>query len=627
MSSKRLDIKDLLSLPLRWAEPASTEGWIPGWGRLPLTSVFVSLGVWVLSLGYSRARNGLDGGMSLFWVGIIAVYLPIVIRFVAKDLKRHEAVGMIFLLSLSTFLFSYLRSPLLFRGFDEFLHWRTAYDILQTGRLFTYNSLLPVSPLYPGLENATIALASLSGLSIITSGFVVLGVSRLVMLLSLYLIFERISKSAQVAGIATMIYTGSSTFLFFDSQYGYESVALPLAALSVYMLLRRTASYGRTYWAWTLLIAAVLFSIVSTHHVTSYLLIAFLVLWTCTDLYLQWLGWEGTDPFPLTAWLTFLTLLWVGTVGRITLEYLSPIISGAYDSLINLLTGQSATRRLFENSAGQAAVIIERIFALSSVAILGIGLLAGLWQWWLRYRRNSIAFAFAIAALVYPALPLMRLSAGSWEVSNRLSGFVYVALSFVAAIGMLEFPMPRWSRFRSWIIAPSVILIFVGGVVAGSAPQTRLPSPYLPAAESRSIDEEALKAAEWARKVLGPNNRMAADRTMTTLMGAYGDQRMVVNLSDGVSISGLFLHYSITDSDRGIIKQAQIRYLVVDRRISTALPILGYYFEKWEQLIFQYVPPVNISALEKFDTTSNASRIYDSGSVIIYDIGALDNAP
>ncbi|MBI3739651.1 MAG: hypothetical protein HY258_11440 [Chloroflexi bacterium] len=346
MLFKRLDLKAFLSFPLRWAEPASTEGWIPGWGRLPLTAVFASLGVWVLSIGYSRARNGLDGGMLLFWVGMIAVYFPIAIRFVAKDLRRHEAVGMIILLSLSTFLFSYLRSPLLFRGFDEFLHWRTAYDILQTDHLFTYNSLLPVSPLYPGLENATVALASLSGLSIISSGFIVLGVSRLIMLLGLYLIVERITKSAQVAGIAAMIYTGSSTFLFFDTQYGYESLALPLAALAVYMLLRRAASYGRTYWAWTLLIAAVLFSIVPTHHVTSYLLIAFLVLWTCTDLYVQWLGWEGADPFALAAWLTFLSLLWIGTIGRITLEYLSPILSGAYDSLVGLLTGQSAARHL-----------------------------------------------------------------------------------------------------------------------------------------------------------------------------------------------------------------------------------------------------------------------------------------
>ncbi|MBI3739650.1 MAG: hypothetical protein HY258_11435 [Chloroflexi bacterium] len=209
-----------------------------------------------------------------------------------------------------------------------------------------------------------------------------------------------------------------------------------------------------------------------------------------------------------------------------------------------------------------------------------------------------------------------------------MSGFIYVALAFIVAIGMMEFPLPpRGLQIRPWIVAPCIILIFVGGVVAGSSPQTRLPSPYLPAAESRSIDEEATMAAEWSRKILGPNNRMVGDRTMTTLMGAYGTQRMVLNLSDDVSISGLFLRYKVTDSDREIIKKAQIRYLVIDRRISTVLPILGYYFEKWEQLIVQYVPPVNISALEKYDTTKDVSTIYDSGNVVIYDIGALGNAP
>jgi hypothetical protein len=625
---KRFDITRLLNFPLRWTDTSLGDARIPGWGKLPFIAVSTSAGVWVLAIAYNQSRSGLDGGMTLFWLSAAIMYLPIAARFVSRDVRRQEAIGMVFILSICTFLFNYLRSPTLFRGFDEFLHWRTAYDILQTHHLFTFNSLLPVSPLYPGLESAAAALSSLSGLSIINAGYIVLLASRIIMLLSLYLIFERITKSPQAAGIATMVYTGSSTFLFFDMGFGYESMALPLAAMSIYMLLRRSISYGRTYWAWTVLVAVVLFAIVPTHHATSYALVAFLVLWTCADLYIQWQGFEGTDPFSMAAWLMLLSLIWVSSIARITLEYLSPIIGGAYDSLAGLLTGQSSARHLFENSAGQSAASIERWLAYGSVLVLGIGLMFGLWQWWLGYRRNSIAIAFAIGAMIYPVLPLMRLSAGAWEVSNRLSGFIFIALGYIVALGMTEFPLPpRWFRVRQVAVVVCMLIIFMGGIVAGSSPQTRLPSPYLPAAEERSVDNQGVMAAEWARNVLGSNNRMVGDRTETTLMGSYGAQRMIVNLSDGVSVSGLFLRYSVSDNDRAIISNANIRYMVIDKRISTVLPILGYYFEKWEQLIVQYVPPVNSSALEKYDHTKNVSRIFDSGDIVIYDIGALGNAP
>ncbi len=628
MAGKRFNLKDTINYPLRWLEPPAREGILPGWGQLPLLAIVMSVGIWFVAAGYNQARLGLDGGMILFWIGLTVVYLPLAVRLISKDLRRHEALGLMLVLSICTSLVNYLRSPLLFRGFDEFLHWRTTYDILQYGHLFSANSLLPVSPVYPGLEIITSALSGLGGISIINSGFIVLGMARIVILVSMFLIFERVARSTQVAGIACLLYTGNSTFVFFDGQYGYESLALPLAALAVYMLLRRSASYGRTYWVWTILIAAVLAAIVPTHHLTSYLLIAFLVLWTCTDLYLQWLGWEGMDPFALAAWLTFLSLFWISTIGRLTLGYLSPIISGAYNSLIGLFTGQYAARALFVNSAGQGSALFERMVAITSVLILGVGLLVGLWQWWLGYRRNSIAMACALTALIFPVLPIMRLSSGAWEVSNRLAGFIYVALAFIVAIGMLQFPLPaRLTRLRQWIVIPGVVIVFLGGVISGSSPQTRLPSPYLPAAEERSIDSEGTQAAEWARDVLGPNNRMAADRTQTTIFGAYGTQRMVINLSDKVSISGLFLRYNVTSNDREIISEAKIHYLVVDRRITKVLPILGYYFESWEQLIVSYVPPVNISALEKFDHTKDASRIFDSGDIVIYDVGALGNAP
>jgi hypothetical protein len=170
-------------------------------------------------------------------------------------------------------------------------------------------------------------------------------------------------------------------------------------------------------------------------------------------------------------------------------------------------------------------------------------------------------------------------------------------------------------------------MIFLGGVVAGAAPLQRLPQPYRPAAQERSIDNESVVAADWARTRLGLDNRMAADRTLTTIFGSYGVQRMLNNLSDQISISGIFLNVDIIPEDWNLIQTTQLQYLVVDKRISQVLPTLGYYFESWEQLDVPFAQPVNLSVLEKFDHYPSISRIYDSGDLVIYDLKGILDAP
>ena len=547
LSSFSLLVKRYLLIPLQWPDLFPAAERMPSWGQLPLTCLIASLGVWMISIGYILARDGnSNGGESLFWLGLAVIFIPVLVRFLSKDLGRREAIGMMFAIALCTYLIRYLGGPAFFTGFDEFLHWRTAYDILASKGLFTSNSLLPVSPFYPGLESVTTALVSLTGINIVQAGLAVIGVSRLMMILGLYLLFEQLTKSARTAGLAALIYTGSSTFLYFDAQYGYETLALPLAIAVIYMLVRRISVHRQSYWIWTILTALVIFAIVPTYHATSYALAGFLLLWTCTDLLAQWQGRAAYNPFGFAAWLIFLCLIWLAFVATITIQYLSPIVGGAYQSVYSLVTGHSAVRHLFVNSAGQGSAVYERFFAFGSVLLLLFLIPFGLWQWWLRYRAQSIAIALAIAVLFYPALPAMRLVSGAWDLSNRMSGFFFIAVAYIVALGMIELPLPsRLSGIRKGVVCASVFIIFAGGIASGSSPVTRLPSPYAPAAEERSIDQEGIQAANWAQTVLGPNNRMAGDRTDTILMGAYGTQSMITD----VSISGLFLRDTVTPAD------------------------------------------------------------------------------
>ena len=64
------------------------------------------------------------------------------------------------------------------------------------------------------------------------SALIVIGVARLIMMLALFLLFERLSGSSRVAGLAALVYCASPNFLFWSSQYSYQSLALPLAVLT-----------------------------------------------------------------------------------------------------------------------------------------------------------------------------------------------------------------------------------------------------------------------------------------------------------------------------------------------------------------------------------------------------------
>lgn len=83
----------------------------------------------------------------------------------------------------------------------------------------------------------------------------------------------------------------------------------------------------------------------------------------------------------------------------------------------------------------------------------------------------------------------------------------------------------------------------------------------------------------------------------------------------------------ITDPNFGrvqlqIIQNRGLRYVVVDRRLSTDLPLVGVYFEKSEELAYAHEEPLEPGSLEKFDDVAGVDRIYDNGDIRIYDVGA-----
>jgi hypothetical protein len=121
---------------------------------------------------------------------------------------------------------------------------------------------------------------------------------------------------------------------------------------------------------------------------------------------------------------------------------------------------------------------------------------------------------------------------------------------------------------------------------------------------------------------LGPGNRVTADRSNRLALGSVGDQRVVFDARDPLALWPLYAAPTIDGVAADTIREGNIRYVLVDRRLSTALPMIGYYFDQQEQLA-GHKTPIPAEALAKFDLDARLDRIYDSGDLQIYDVGRL----
>jgi hypothetical protein len=60
--------------------------------------------------------------------------------------------------------------------------------------------------------------------------------------------------------------------------------------------------------------------------------------------------------------------------------------------------------------------------------------------------------------------------------------------------------------------------------------------------------------------------------------------------------------------------------LVVDYRLTRSLPWLGIYYDNGEPGAYAHRRPIPTAAFAKFDRMQGASRVFDSGNIVIFDI-------
>ena len=396
--------------------------------------------------------------------------------------------------------------------------------------------------MFPGLEIVTTALAHLSGLSLFASGVFVLGASRIVLVLSLYLAIERVTRSARIAGIACLIYLSNPKVLFFDAQFSYESLGLPLAALALVTIVYRAhaVSDDRNRAALTVVALLSLSALVVTHHLTSYAFVIFL-LWSLIQGIATWRqgGENFSSPWILALAGLVMTAGWAVWVAPSVKEYLLPHLEDGLHQLSGILSGSSSGRTLFRDNAGQVAPPWERLAQLAATVLIVVGIPFGLVATWRRYRGNVIALTLAAVSFAYLLSLPFRLTTAGAEASDRAAGFSFIGVGFVLAICVTGLgPFATFSHLKTALLTCLGTVIFVGEIIVGSGPAwSRLPGPYLVSADNRSIDNQSLGAERWMLAALGPGNRVATDRANGLLLGSYGHQIPVAHVNTGLDIA------------------------------------------------------------------------------------------
>jgi len=607
-------------------EVTESQSMTLGW--LPMVALTSALGLFLVTYAYHVSLFGGNGVEFLYLLGLLLVFAPTVVRLLSPSASRFERICLLYVVGICFYLVQVTASPLHFSSFNEFLHWRTADDIARSGHLFTENSMLPVSPYYPGLEVVTNALSMLSGLNTFYAGLIVVGVARLVMVFSLFMLYEQVTKSARMAGIATILYMTNPHFLSFDAQFSYESIALPLATFMLVAMARyETLGSNRRWMLLTAWIA--LGAVVATHHVTDFVFDGFLVLWVASHKF-QRPALPGQVNLAVTALFGVLaSLAYVFLInGNPVVVYLSSYFGGAFNELGHVVTGTSTARKLFVSYSGQPTPIWDQFLTLSSVAIVSLCLPFGWLCLWQRHHRKGLACMLGVASLAYPLSQAFRFTNFGSEITDRSAAFLFIPMACMLALFITQFWPTRWLNWKqSSLITCAIVVVFLGGVILQSGPAlSLLPGPYMVSADNRSIEPEGIQAAIWSPSYLGPDNRIATDRINRLLMSTYGDQRAVTNLQDKVDTSPVFYASSLGPNEVSLLRLAKVRYVIVDLRLSTSPPLEGVYFEDGEPGSYHRTTSIPLSVLTKFSSIKRINRVFDSGNIVIYDVGRLTNA-
>jgi hypothetical protein len=585
-------------------------------GWLPWIVLSLAAGVMAVSGADALSRTGEKGASLLFWFALVLMIFPAALRLIGAGASPTERVATVVAVGLALYAVKVLRDPFGFTYGDEFPHLHNLQSILSTGRLFGSNSILPITPHYPGLELVAALIVHAGGVSPFAAGVLTVAAGRVLMSFGLYLLYVRLSGSPRAAGLGVLVYAATPNFLLWSGQFAYESLALPLATVALFMTIRwaqeRDPSSRRQ---WEGVFAVVAAAVVVTHHVSAYVLVVFLVA-ICL-LHWRLHGRRGA-PWVLAGGTAALTLAWLTFFGGGTVGYISPVVGSAFKQVIQTLARETPTRTLFANQSGVAVTpFAEIVVALLGIMLLGLGVLAGLWLVWKRRWRNPLLVLLVLCSIAYLSTLPLRFVPDAWETASRAGDYLFIGVAMAVALGSIWL-LGRGSgerQRRRLALAVAVTLVFLSGVIAGWPAGQRLAQPNVVAVAGRTLDPPGVVAATWSGRTLGPQQQVFAQDADARFFLVDGFQTAISG-DFAPDVQGFLDSATLTVAERALLRRYRTTLVVSDRRSISSDNLFGFFFDVGAPSLLRAVDG------EKFDVPKT-DRVFDSGDIVIYGVRGL----
>ncbi len=617
----------------------------------------VGTGLLLQGIADALDRTGHESpDLALFLAAITVIFAACAWRLTGSQASRRERIQISVVLGLGLLASYIMHRPLLLDSFDEMAHGATLTRMLESRPLIPTNTILPVSPYYPGLELVTAATRWLTGLPLALDQVIVLAAARLVLVLSVFLMVERACRSSRAGGIGVLVYAGCPQFYGFDAQYAYETLALAFAVVAIHLLMV-SIDTGRPKMGRSFVLAlGCIVAMVFTHHLTAWLTIGFLVVWAVALYFIarsrvrpppgdvgptavpnSQLAGQEQPPLDQstisrkgaqarivgTAALVGVIVggTWTAIVGSRVIGYVGPIIDDAYANVQRALGQLHGNRQLFRNSAGGGSPKWEIALMLGAAVLWCLILLPSLYSvvWKRSVRGGRLRFLPAVIAATYPLALLANISSDSKLVAERAMTFIFLGMAVVVG-GWLARRLLRERRTVERVATIVIATIcFLGSMLFGGGPlPSYLPGPYRVGADELSLGSPSLALAHWTNTHLPAGSHVAADRDNGALLNDIGGVESVAPEDGLVNPSTLFFDRQLTPWDVSLIRQSGIRYIVIDDRLGEGLPLYGTYIAPGEPQ-----NPLTNADLGKYGSLPWARLIYNNGPIQVYDLSVL----
>jgi hypothetical protein len=637
---------------------------------LPTAAAGAALVTWSYSLAATRGAD--ETHYLVFWLGMLTVAVPAATAAGARRTSPRTRLIWILTYAVFSFLPKLLRNPSQPLFHDEIAHWRQSANLAASGQLFQPDPLIGIIGKFPGLHIVVATISDVSGLSVWRSAVVLLLIAHVTALLGAVALGEAVLGSLRAGTVVALIYSFNSSFMYFDTQLGYESLAIVLFIWCLFCVAKlQNARTRRGRLAWTAAAAALGCGVVPIHHLTSLILVlALAVVSIATAVRRRWQDAPAGVLAPTLAVTGLVAVsagLWIALVAPDTVSYLSPYFGSGLSQLTHLFSGSGGGRTLFSASTEPS---YERLAAFASPLIVGVLALAGL----LVLRRRARAgrarhtgpssgdawsqhmadwpptrIGLGLFGLLYfPSVPFILVSSGA-EGARRSWAFTYlglailitpVVLGLIDSTGLLEkatwLNRTRWLDPARWraragrrvtavaALAASCVLL-IGNVAAGLNEDYRFPGPYVFGSDTRSITPELVGTADWFGQHIGTNQLIVTDR-YTGLAFVREADAWTAAPSAGFPTYDLYFHDGRPPGSLvQELSSSHYAYLVIDRRMATELPAIGVFFEPDEPFAYTSRDPITVGALAQYENYPWTTLLYQSDDYAIYrfDFGAI----